>query len=106
MRLYTYNGIVGTIPEICIHFNIDVFKINSRMKRNMSFEQAMFPEKPSKINAKYTFNGITGTIPEICNRLRVRYYNISSEMQRGLSFEEAMLKNGIVSIKSKSLKEG
>ena len=66
-RICTFNGVTGTMAELCDLFNLDYSLVNCRVQRGWSIEKAMSTPKgapTSKRNHLITFNGVTKTVAE------------------------------------------
>lgn len=95
MIKYTVKNFTGTIKELSEHFNIPANRIKQRLKRGLSIEEAVNPNKiPSGKKRKiYTINGYSGTFSELAEYFGINENTVKSRMQIGMSIEEAFSKD-------------
>lgn len=86
-------GIRGTREELCSHFGVTVSAVTSRMKKGLSFEEALLaPQEKFKY---VTVDGVRTTIKELCGMLGVNNKNVTAFRRRtGCTLEEAIARYG------------
>lgn len=86
-------GIRGTREELCSHFGVTMSAVTSRMKKGLSFEEALLaPQEKFKY---VTVDGVRTTVKELCGMLGVNNKNVTAFRRRtGCTLEEAIARYG------------
>jgi hypothetical protein len=87
---YTYENQTLTFAQWCRRNGIKPETVDSRMRKGMSFEDAI--TKQIKKPALHTYNGITATAMEWSNKTGIPKKVISNRIGRGWSTEDALTK--------------
>lgn len=92
-RICTFNGVTGTMAELCDLFKLDYSLVNCRIQRGWSVEKAMSTPKGAptpKRNHLITFNGVTKTVAEWNKDIGGTKKTLSERLRNGYSIERAL----------------
>ena len=91
---YHILGFYGNKTEICNHFNVNYYSVNSEMHQNHKTFEEIVKRKiktGSKRGKIFKINGFIGNELEICNHFGLNIYTIRSRMKYyNIDFKEAL----------------
>ena len=89
-----YNGKVNSMYGWCKELGISASTVRGRMKRGLTFKQAVEMEKPGHTGGKaphlYTYNGETNSISGWARTLGINVDTLSYRLKHGVPFEQAI----------------
>ena len=92
-RICTFQGVTGTMSELCERFGLDYALVNNRVQKGWSIEDAMSTPKGAptkKRNHLITFRGVTKTVAEWNETLGGTKNTLSERLRHGYSIERAL----------------
>ena len=82
-KIYTVDGVTGTLTQICDHFGIKKETAKHRLRRGMSVEEAI--KTPVRSAKQYTVNGFTGSLKEVSEHFGASYSVVEQRLKSGMS---------------------
>lgn len=90
-RIETYKGVTDTVANLCRTFGADYLRVNSRLQRGRTIEDAMSDDRLLSNNTKLiTYNGETRTQAEWTALLGFKKNTISERLKQGWSIDKAL----------------
>ena len=91
-RICSFQGVTGTMAELCDRFELEYGLVNTRVQRGWSIEDAMSIPKGArrKRNHLLTFRGVTKTVSEWNKELGGAKNTLSERLRHGYSIERAL----------------
>ena len=109
---YEYNGVTGSLKELCKEFNINYSTAYNKLRKGKCIEEVIhegiklsIKKKNASLNKRegvYTYGGITAALKPLCEAHGFNYNTIKNRMQSGMTLEQAFsksTKSGVFTVK-------